>query len=246
MFRKQIPNIVTLCNLLCGCAALYFISNDAYPQAAFCIGLGLLADFSDGMVARALGVSNPLGVQLDSLADMVSFGVVPGYMLFSLLYENFYGTTAPEEWCIPWLAFPGFLFTAFAAYRLAKFNIDTRQSVDFVGIPTPASTMFVIGLVMVKSYMYDGNEWMFHPAFIYVITLILSFLMISEIKHFSLKFKNLSWKGNESRFIIIFVSIILLIIFRSLGICLIITLYIIMSIFGHLKSGNQEPNHSPI
>lgn len=190
----QIPNILTLCNLLCGCAALLYVAFAQYSEAALCVAGAFFFDYADGLVARALGVNSPLGKQLDSLADVVSFGVVPGAMLWSVLdapaQTSLSGSPpAPFSLSVPALA--SFALSAFAAYRLAKFNIDTRQQGYFLGLSTPACTLFVLGYTLAAhSSAADSWEQVLHSkAVAYPLIAALSALMISEIPMFGLKFK---------------------------------------------------------
>lgn len=229
MKKAIIPNFVTLFNLLSGCVAIISVLNDWYGVAFACFVMGVLADFADGLVARALGVSSEMGKQLDSLADMISFGAVPGTILFTLLAKNWYGDAGQHEF-FPWLALPGFLFTGFAAYRLGKFNIDTRQTDEFRGLATPGATVFVVGLMMAYQQDFWGfGEYIINPWFLYLAIAIFSILMVSDIKMFSFKVKNTKWKGNELRYIFIFATILGLFLFRYLGLSLSIVLYVVLS-----------------
>ncbi|MFN4081592.1 MAG: CDP-alcohol phosphatidyltransferase family protein [Saprospiraceae bacterium] len=190
----QIPNILTLCNLLCGCAALLCVVSAQYHEAAFCLAGAFFFDYADGLVARALGVSSPMGKQLDSLADVVSFGVVPGAMLWSVLDAPAHAPLpgplpAPFSLSVPALA--GFALSAFAAYRLAKFNIDTRQQGYFLGLSTPACTLFVLGYTL-SAHSSAAGSWaqvLHSKAVAYPLIAVLSALMVSEIPMFGLKFK---------------------------------------------------------
>ncbi len=191
--------------------------------------LGLLFDFSDGLVARALGVSSEMGKQLDSLADLVSFGVVPGMILFTLLAKGWYG----DEWnsYFPYLAIPGFIFTGFAAYRLGKFNLDDRQDDEFRGLATPGSTVFVMGLMMAHwQNFWNLQPWLTNPWFLYAVTFFMGMAMVGDFKMFSFKVKNTKWKGNELRYIFLAISISFLFIFQYLGLSLAIILYLILSL----------------
>lgn len=230
MKKALIPNFVTLSNLLSGCVAMISVFNDWYGVAFACFIIGVLADFADGLVARALGVSSEMGKQLDSLADMISFGAVPGTILFTLLAKTWYGDAGQHEY-FPWLALPGFLFTGFAAYRLGKFNIDTRQTDEFRGLATPGATVFVVGLMMAYQQNFlDLASLLINPWFLYLSIAIFSILMVSDIKMFSFKVKNTKWKGNELRYIFIFAAILGLILFQYLGLSIAIILYVLLSL----------------
>lgn len=229
--RKSLPHIITLMNLFFGCCALVYVFNQRFDVAFFLILFGAIADYLDGMVARLLDVRSELGRELDSLADMVSFGVVPGVILYQLLLES--GTTeAGVGIRAIWWALPGFLFTVFACLRLARFNIDTRQSEDFIGLNTPSATAFVVGLMLI--HMSDSlglQEFVINRNFLYIIITILSYLMIAELPMFSLKFKGFKWKGNEKRIIFLLSSAIALITIREAAFSVMIALYVLASIF---------------
>jgi len=231
MKRKMlafIPNLITLLNLLMGCFAIKFIFDNEPIMAVICIAIGLLADFLDGAVARMLKVSSELGKQLDSLADMVTFGVVPGMLLYYLLSQN-------SEF--PYL---GFILPLFAALRLGKFNLDTRQSDHFIGLPTPACTIFVVGLLLIYEWnTYDLATITAHPTFLIATIIILSYLLVAELPLFSLKFKNLAWKTNEVRFSFVAVSLLLLLLFREVGLILSILIYLLLSIFQNFISKDK-------
>jgi CDP-diacylglycerol--serine O-phosphatidyltransferase len=237
MKKSIFPNLVTLYNLLCGCVAMISVLNEWYGVAFLCFIMALIADFADGLVARALDVSSEMGKQLDSLADMISFGAVPGTILFALLAKSWYGDVGYQQY-FPWLALPGFLFTGFAAYRLGKFNIDTRQTEEFRGLATPGATVFVVGIMMAYQQDFYGLATsLINPWFLYIATVIISILMISDVKMFSFKVKNTRWKGNELRYIFIFAAIIGLFLFQYLGLSLAVLLYVTLSlVFTNRKS----------
>jgi CDP-diacylglycerol--serine O-phosphatidyltransferase len=230
MIRRQIPNLITTLNLLCGCVAVICILNGWFGWAFLCFVVGVLADFADGLVARVLGVSGEMGKQLDSLADMVSFGVVPGVALYKLLADYWYGT--PSE-AFPWLALPGFLFTAFAAYRLGKFNIDERQSEEFRGLATPGATIFVMGLLMSYHTGFLGMEaFLNHPALFYAVSLLLGLLMVSDQPMFSCKVKGYGWRGKELRYVLLLAAVIMLVAFSYAGLSMSVALYVLFSFVG--------------
>ena len=222
--KSFIPNIITLSNLAMGCLAIKFLFEGKPLVAVACIAIGLLADFLDGAVARLLKVSSELGKQLDSLADMVSFGVVPGVILYYLLSQN---TN---------FAIFGFLVTLFSAIRLGKFNLDTRQSDSFIGLPTPACTIFILGLLLLfELNRFDTAHIIIQAPVLIPITVLLSYLLIAELPLFSLKFKHLKWKGNEVRFIFVAVALLLLLLLQELGLVLIIIIYVLVSMIVNLK-----------
>lgn len=225
--KKHIPNAITCLNLFSGCLALYFAFQGELVITAYLVGIAAVFDFLDGMVARVMKAYSEIGKQLDSLADMVSFGVVPGTVMFVLLQRAdaaVLGVSADV------VAFFGFLITIFSALRLAKFNIDTRQTTSFIGLPTPACTLFVASLPLILEY---GDllhyEIILNPWVLLVLTLLLSFLLVAELPLFALKFTNLSWQDNSMRFIFLGLSVILLALLKFAAIPLIIVLYVFLS-----------------
>ncbi len=227
MFDRKafIPNTITLLNLLCGCFALAALWKDAWwPAMGWALG-SQIADFLDGFAARGLKVSGPIGKQLDSLADMVSFGVVPGAIFYLLLAAG-----SQEMYGLYWAALPGFIVSAFSALRLAKFNIDTRQTDFFMGLPTPACTLFAWGVLWIAhSENAPLAAWVQTPLVLYTMVAALSWLMVAEWPMFSLKFKSLGWAGNEIRYIFAAVSLLLLFSLKGTAIPLIIVFYILIS-----------------
>lgn len=202
--KKHIPNAITCCNLFSGCVACVMAFSGKFESAMLFIVLGAVFDFFDGMVARLLGVSSPLGVQMDSLADDITFGLAPATVIFSFMrymidYPSYLGGFADV---LPYFAF---LIAVFSACRLAKFNIDKRQTTSFIGLPTPANALFWSSLIV------GGEKWLvgMSNAWILLLALILifSYFLISEIPMFSMKFKNLSWKSNKTRYIFLLVSL---------------------------------------
>lgn len=194
--KRHIPNIITGCNLLCGAIAVIFACSGACVYAFPFIILGAFFDFFDGMTARLLKVSGPLGVQMDSLADDITFGLAPATMLFAALRP-----------LIGWWSLLALIMAAFSAFRLAKFNIDERQHTSFIGLATPANAIFWGGICCMPYgfYIYDWMPWA-----LLVMSLVSSWLMVCEIPFFSLKFKNFSWKDNSIRFLFLIGTVILL------------------------------------
>lgn len=224
--KKYIPNVITLLNLFCGCVAIVFVSNKQFETAFFFVSLGIFFDFFDGFFARLFQVSGPLGVQLDSLADMVTSGVVPGFVMYKLLLNL---TIFDANSWIPYL---GFIITLGACYRLANFNIDTRQSDSFIGLPTPANTLFIMSLPLVLKYSDSLvvleifiNQWV-----LLAITLFSAYVMNAEIPLFSLKIKDFSFQKNALQIVFLTLSVLLLIFFHYLGIPLVIIGYVLLSI----------------
>jgi CDP-diacylglycerol---serine O-phosphatidyltransferase len=226
--KKHIPNAITLVNLWFGCVALVHLLAGKYEIAAWCVVASLIADFLDGFIARQLGVASPIGKELDSLADVISFGAVPGAIVCALLAKNTYGN--PTN-ILHIEVLVGFIVTAFSALRLAKFNLDTRQSEGFIGLNTPANTIFWIGILFLSqspnSFLgqYLAQSWV-----IYTLAAASCYLLIAEIPMFSFKFKHFGWDGNEIRFIFAALSVALLVWLKTDAIALIIVLYILFSI----------------
>jgi CDP-diacylglycerol--serine O-phosphatidyltransferase len=228
--KKHIPNTITCGNLLCGCLALVQTFEGHLIWASYLIGIAAVLDFFDGFAARMLNVSSPIGKDLDSLADMVTFGVVPGAMVFvffRISIENYYELDLSTNW-----AYVAFLIPIFSAVRLAKFNHDTRQSDSFIGLPTPANAI-LIGSVPIIS-VYDDFNYVYHPYLLMALTCMLSFMLIAELPLFALKFKHFKWKENEIRFVFLVLSLALLVIFQFIGIPLVIILYILLSLLNNL------------
>lgn len=194
--------------------------------AAYLIGIAAVADFFDGLVARALHVSSPIGKDLDSLADMVSFGVVPGAILFQLLRHALPATGLPE-----WLAYVAFVVSIFSALRLAKFNNDTRQSDSFIGLPTPACTLVVASLPLILAHdTFSLQDIILNPWVLLLLALTLAGLLVAELPLFALKFKNLRWHDNSLQFIFLLLSLGLLVVLQAAAIPLVILLYVLLSV----------------
>ena len=220
--KKQIPNLITLGNLLCGViACVHAVTGHLVISASF-VCLGIFLDFFDGMAARLLKVTSPIGKELDSLADVVTSGVAPGFIFINLTMAN---TDAS------WPSLAGLLIPLFAAYRLAKFNVDTRQSHSFRGLPVPANALIWVGLCP-----YSANADLFSPAFIValvVLSLITDVLMVSEMPMFSLKFnfKDMSWRTNKVQYIFLIGCVVAIVAteFEWYALSIIIIWYIILS-----------------
>lgn len=229
--KKHIPNSITLLNLLAGCAAIVFILDGQFEMAAWLLLIGGLADFADGFAARALHVSSALGKELDSLSDMVSFGVAPGAILYTMVVLGPAPLTFEPGPGMYWPALPAFILTAFSALRLGKFNLDSRQSESFLGLPTPACTLLVAGLMLAYQSDFLGSRaWLGQAWVIYLLVALLSALLVSELPMFSLKFKSFKWEGNEIRFIFAAIAVILLLIWHQLALAPIIVVYILLNI----------------
>ena len=219
---KHIPNLLTISNLICGCIALYFTFKGELVFTAYLIGFAAIFDFMDGAAARLLNVSNPIGKELDSLADMVSFGLVPSSVVFHLL----------EESPLSQYSFMALIIPIFSAYRLAKFNVDENQNENFIGLPTPANCLVFISIPLITTFNSESTiAYLFEiPEILLIITILMSLALVSRINMFSLKFKNLKFQDNKFRFFLITMSIILLTWLEFSAIPIIILLYIMMSI----------------
>lgn len=228
----NLANLLTLLNLFSGCMAVVFLFNYQVEWVPVCILISLVADFLDGFAARLTKNPTDIGKQLDSLADVVSFGVVPGAILFHLLFQKY--ETSEIVFSLNRMyaySVPAFLVTAGAALRLAKFNIDTRQSENFMGLATPAATIFVLGLLLITFYNpYGLAEKVFTGKVLYGSIVALPILMLIDLPMFGFKFKSFAWKGNEIRYLFIILSIGLLVAFKFAAVSLIIILYILISI----------------
>ncbi len=215
MIKKHIPNFITCLNLFCGAMAVYFAFQSNFEMVLFLVLLAALFDFFDGFAARILKAYSPMGKELDSLADVISFGMAPGAVAFSLLRES----TFPS-----WVAFAGFLIPVFSALRLAKFNIDERQTTSFLGMPTPANAIFWIGIGYSHDKMLAVNEW-----FILIFIAATSLLLISELPMFSLKINKLKDKKNIVQIVFLAGAAGLIGSFQLEASSLIIVWYILLS-----------------
>ncbi len=212
---RNLPNMITSLNLFSGSIGVWLAFNDNYVGATVAILLSALFDFLDGTAARILKAYSPLGKELDSLADVVSFGLLPGALVFSLLSSG----------GVEYYTFLAFLIPIFSAIRLAKFNIDERQSSSFIGLPTPANAIFWGGLAVSYHDWFSQN----HIALL-VLTVIFSLLLVAELPMFGLKFKNLSLKENKLQYIFLTVSALLIILMKTDAIASIILWYILLSV----------------
>jgi CDP-diacylglycerol--serine O-phosphatidyltransferase len=224
--KAQIPNLFTMLNLFSGCVALVMVSVSKFDLAFFFVSLGIFFDFFDGFFARKFNVAGPLGVQLDSLADMVTSGVVPGYVMYTLMLQN--DVFGPESY-LPYL---GFIITLGACYRLANFNIDTRQSDSFIGLPTPANALFFASLPIINEAFYDDNfsGVIYGKWFLIFLTLLSAYIMNAEIPLFSLKIKNFSFAKYKLQIFFLVVSVLLLLFLNIVAVPLIILLYVLLSV----------------
>ena len=224
--KREIPNLITLCNLLCGVIASYVAVQGDIRLAALLICLGVVFDFFDGMTARLLGVSSPMGKELDSLADVVTSGVAPAMILLQMLQQH-----APDSR----VAAVAFLVPLFAAYRLAKFNLDTRQSHSFLGLPVPSNALIWVGVALSGSLV--PSTWPMVALFV-LVSLVGDVLMVSELPLFSLKFnfKELAWRTNSVQYIFLIGCALIIVLLRDwIAISVIILWYIVLSAFTQRK-----------
>ncbi|MBK1439438.1 CDP-diacylglycerol--serine O-phosphatidyltransferase [Parapedobacter sp. ISTM3] len=221
--KKHLPNSITCLNLFSGCVGVTFALDGRPDVAAYCVLLSGVFDFFDGLVARALHVRSAVGKELDSLADVVSFGLVPGSVLYYML-----GVALPTAEYLPYL---GFLVTLFSAIRLAKFNVDERQSTDFIGLNTPMNAFYVVSLPFIGE-AYSGS--VYHPLFLLGSIVVTSALLVSNIRLFSLKLESLSWRKNRWKFIFIILSAVLVGLFNFAAIPAVLVLYFLFS-YIHFK-----------
>lgn len=211
--------------MLCGCLGIVFILENRGLPAAYFVWAACIFDFFDGFVARMLKVSSPIGKELDSLADVVSFGVLPALVMYKMI-----ATTTPSS-ALPYI---GFLIAVFSALRLAIFNVDETQTDSFRGLNTPANTLFITSLPLLSDVVGD---WLYQTWVLIAITTVFSFLLVSRIEFFALKFKNFKWTENKLRLTFVALSVLLLATLHISAIPLIIILYIILSLGDKVFSG---------
>ena len=225
MIKRHIPNSLTCCNLISGCVATGCAFYGQYQYAVLMIVIGAVFDFFDGLVARALGVSSPIGKELDSLADVVTFGVAPSAIIFYLFHEvHCPELLMPIKHLLPYTAF---LMAAFSALRLAKFNLDERQHYGFIGLPTPANALFWGSLVLSEHAFLVSLK--FNAVFLFLFMLLFCFLLVSEVPMLALKFKNFSWQDNKQRYIFL-IGCLPLLLLAPCPLHLIILWYVAISI----------------
>ncbi len=247
--KNYIPNAITLLNLFCGCIAAVYAFNDSLLLAGVFVGLGIFFDFFDGLAARVLHVSSELGKQLDSLADLITSGLVPGIVMCQMLADatghgdTILAVSDSTNWTsattlFKEVTFLGFLITAASAYRLANFNIDTRQSDSFIGVPTPANAIFIISLGILAQvgeavWVYDMLS---NPYILILITLLSCYALNADLPLFALKFKQWSFRGNEIRYVFLLLSVLLIVTLRLYAIPCIIVMYVLMSLVSNVTS----------
>lgn len=237
--KKHIPNTLTCCNLISGCIATCFAFFHSPELALLWIVIGAVFDFFDGMSARLLKVSSPIGKELDSLADDVTFGVAPSTIIFSQLlvmdYPEFLGVVSD------YVPFVAYIMAAFSALRLAKFNLDERQTLGFIGLPTPANALFWGSLIVGAGHWLESSPWC--TLLLIAGTLVSSWLLVSEIPMFALKFKHWGWKGNEVKYGFLITCIPLLIIFKVSAFAIIIAWYVLLSAIVDLRNHDKKSDN---
>ena len=231
IITRNIPNSITCCNLISGCIAIAFAYEGKQDWALAFIIIGAVFDFFDGMVARLLHVSSPIGKELDSLADDITFGAAPAMMVFTFLHQLPY-----PDWldgAREYLPYVAFLIAAFSALRLAKFNLDERQATSFIGLPTPANALFWGSLIV------GGGTRLIHIPYALPVVLVLivlsCWMLVAEIPLFALKFKQWGWKGNETKYIFLITCIPLIVWLGMSSLAVIITWYVILSIYDNAR-----------
>lgn len=231
LIKKNIPNAITCCNLISGCVATAFAFGGQPEMALLFIVVGAVFDFFDGMSARLLGVSSPIGKELDSLADDITFGVAPSTMVFyELGVMDYPSILEPLRDILP---FAAFIMAAFSALRLAKFNLDERQTTSFIGMPTPANALFWGSLLVGARTFIESSPYML--LVVLALVLLCSVTLVSEIPMFALKFKQWGWKGNEVKYVFLITCVPLVFIFRMSSFAVIIAWYVLLSVYVAIK-----------
>ncbi|MCF2497311.1 CDP-diacylglycerol--serine O-phosphatidyltransferase [Dyadobacter chenhuakuii] len=235
MIRRNIPNALTCANLLCGCIGVVEAFHNNLVISCILIGAALIFDFFDGFLARLLKVSSAIGKDLDSLADMVTFGLLPAIIVYQLLMQSI-----PDLLGI-WKAYPAFIIAIFSALRLAKFNNDPRQSDSFIGLPTPANAMLIASLPVIL--LTEDPFWkdiIVNTTNLLILSVVMSFMLVMEMPLIALKFKHFGWKGNEFRFLLIASTVILILTLKILAVPAIIILYILLSVVDNVTKKDRS------
>jgi CDP-diacylglycerol--serine O-phosphatidyltransferase len=236
--KKLIPSIFTAANLLSGCLALYFLNLGGFDWVFWLLIFAAVLDFFDGFLARILGTESPIGKELDSLADVVSFGVVPGFILQSLILQSDGGEVIAR---LPYLSWCGFIFTLAAALRLAKFNVMEDGSEGFTGLPTPSATAIVVGLMMVQYFERPAFAFIYQNHLVIILLiLVVSALMLSGIQLLGIKFKSFDWARNRWRYILLITCAVMIPIMKERTLLIFPFIYIIISIFA-VRKRNVNP-----
>jgi CDP-diacylglycerol--serine O-phosphatidyltransferase len=229
MIRRNIPNALTCGNLLCGCIGVVEAFHNNLILSCLLIGVALIFDFLDGFIARLLKVTSPIGRDLDSLADVVTFGVLPAIIMYQLLMQSI-----PDLFGI-WKAYAAFIIAIFSAIRLAKFNNDPRQSDSFIGVPTPANAMLIASLPLIVHTESEFWKDIIINTNLLIVSAVMSYALVMELPLIALKFKNFGWKGNESRFILIGITVLLLATLKFLAVPAILFVYVLLSIADNVR-----------
>lgn len=243
--KSIIPNSLTALNLFCGCIAVLSFLSGGHLLGIVLVFISATADFFDGFVARLLNVQSELGKQLDSLADMISFGFVPGVIIYKALSGNIdlngnYSSQIIDQHYLPLL---GFIITVFSGFRLAKFNIDTRQSNSFIGLPTPANTLFFLTIPLIW-ISENPRDWVYeltlNKPLLVVLTVLFSYLLIAEIPLLALKFKGFKIKDNIYRYALLLLGIFGVLTLKHLSIPIILILYLLISVLENITKRKEK------
>ncbi|MGD1840725.1 MAG: CDP-diacylglycerol--serine O-phosphatidyltransferase [Thermonemataceae bacterium] len=234
---RHIPNLLTLGNAFCGCVGIVQLLQGHWQLTALFVGIALVFDFADGFVARALRVHSELGKQLDSLSDAITFGVLPAFIAFIFLIR---ATHLPNDLlqgdlqAVVWWHYSAFLIAVCSVLRLARFNIDTRQSDTFIGVPTPANAILWTSLLIIVQQQPFYQTWLYNLYVLIPLIFLMSFLLVAELPLFSLKFKNFTWKDNQIKYIFLILSLLLVLLLKYLALPLMIVLYIAISVIHNI------------
>jgi CDP-diacylglycerol---serine O-phosphatidyltransferase len=226
---KHVPNAMTCGNLLCGCLGILFCMRGDLTTAAWLIVLAGILDFGDGFVARAVGASGPFGKELDSLADVVTFGVLPSFIIYTLLTPLAFTFGGEPAW-VQQVPVVSFAIAICGALRLARFNIDTRQTDQFLGLPIPANALVIASYPMIVAMQPQYAGIVTNPVFLYGSIIVLSLLMVSELPLMAFKFKSFAWAANKVKYSFLLAAVVLLVVLQFAAIPLIILLYILLSL----------------
>ena len=226
---RHLPNFLTCCNLLCGCFGIVFVLEGREIPAAYFVWLAGIFDFFDGFAARMLKVTSSIGKELDSLADVVSFGILPALVMYKMI------STSSDSSALPYI---GFTIAVFSALRLAIFNVDETQRDSFRGLNTPANTIFITSLPLLYNQV---GRWLYEPVVLVAITLLFSFLLVSRIEFFAFKFKSFRWEDNKLRFTFLLLAVLLLISLQYLAVPIVILLYIVFSLLDSYVFRKPKP-----
>lgn len=240
--KKHIPNTITSLNLLCGVLATVLALSGNIKVAVILVFSGAIFDFFDGFAARALKVSGPIGKELDSLADLISFGFAPAAMYSTYikhyLTHSYYSNMCTDGLLLFWCLLP-FILVVFAGLRLAKFNVDERQTENFLGLTTTATGLFTASLMWMAVSLPGFFTWL-RPSFVMIMIFIFCALLVSEVPMFSLKIKHWTWKGNEHRFILLAVALLSIIFLGLGGVAVTILLYVLFSLASFALGDNKD------